>query len=149
MNQAAETLKAHDMFCGYHNHPTEFQKSNAVDKTWWDLFAERTSKDVVLQMDVGWVTHAGRDPVQYLRKYPGRTRTAHFKPAVVGADKSRKPIIGEDSVPWKGVIAACRDVGGTEWFIVEQENYLPGKTPLECSELSLKGLKNLLEEKKT
>ena len=148
MNQAAETLKAHGMCCGYHNHPTEFQKSNDGDKTWWDLFAERTTKDVVLQMDVGWVTHAGRDPVLFLRKYPGRTRTAHFKPAVVGGDKTRKPIIGEDSVPWKEVIAVCREVGGTEWFIVEQENYLPGKTPLECSELSLKGLKNILDEKK-
>jgi sugar phosphate isomerase/epimerase len=52
-------------------------------------------------------------------------------------------------VPWKKVIAACRDVGGTEWFIVEQENYLPGKTPLECSELSLKGLKNILDDKKS
>jgi hypothetical protein len=63
--------------------------------------------------------------------------------------KGSKPIIGEDSVPWKEVIAVCREVGGSEWFIVEQENYLPGKTPLECSVLSLKGLKTILGEKKS
>ena len=71
------------MFCGYHNHTHEFGASGDGDKTWWDLLAERTRNEVVLQMDVGHLTRAGRDPVAYLKKYPGRTRTAHISPAVV------------------------------------------------------------------
>ena len=59
-NQAAEDLKKDGMDCGYHNHTHEFQKDG--DKTYWELFAERTSKDVVLQQDVGWTTAAGVDP---------------------------------------------------------------------------------------
>jgi len=149
LNKAAETLKPHGLCCGYHNHTHEFGASGDGDKTWWDLLAERTRNEVVLQMDVGHLTRAGRDPVAYLKKYPGRTRTAHISPAVVRDGKDVRPIIGQDSVPWKEVVAACREVGGTEWFIVEQENYLPGKTPLECSELSLKGLKTILGEKKS
>lgn len=145
LNKAAEALKPHGMFCGYHNHTHEFGKSGDGDKTWWDLLAERTGNDVVLQLDVGHLTRAGGDPVTYLKKYPGRTRTAHISPAVVRDDKDARPIIGQDSVAWKDVVAACREVGGTEWFIVEQESYLPGKTPLECLELSWKGLKSVLE----
>lgn len=144
LNQAAENLEKHGMYCGYHNHAHEFNSATEDGKTWWDLLAQRTSEDVVLQMDVGWVVHAGRDPVEYLRKYPGRTRTVHFKPAVRKGEEGKTPIIGQDSVPWKEVIAASREVGGTEWFIVEQEKYPGGKTPMESSKLSLEGLEEII-----
>ena len=146
LKQAAATLKPHGMACGYHNHTKEFSKQG--DKTYWDLFAERTGADVVLQQDVGWTTHAGLDPVELIKKYPGRTKTAHFKPTVAHGDKDKQPIIGQDSVNWKGIISACYDVGGTDWFIVEQERYLPGKSPMECSGISLDGLKAILKEMK-
>lgn len=140
-NKTAETLKPAGMFCGYHNHTGEFKKEG--DKTYWDLFAERTSKDVVLQQDCGWSATAGKDPAELVRRYPGRTKTTHFKPMVVKNEPGKKPIIGEDSVDWASVLKACREVGGTEWVSVEQENYLPGKTPMECTELSLAGLKKI------
>lgn len=142
MTQAAAALKDHGMFTGYHNHTKEFNKVDG--KTFWEHFADLTPKEVVLQQDVGWTTHAKIDPVPLIRKYPGRTKTAHFKPTAMA--KSAAPIIGQDSVDWKAVITACYEVGGTEWFIVEQERYLPGKSPLECSDLSLKGLKAILKE---
>jgi sugar phosphate isomerase/epimerase len=143
-NKAAEVLKPHGMYCGYHNHTKEFKKVDG--KTYWDLFAERTSKDVVLQQDVGWTVHAGLDPVEYIRKYPGRTGITHFKPTVARGDRDKKPIIGQDSVKWRDVITACHEVGGTEWFTIEQEKYLPGKSPMECSRLSFEGLKGILAE---
>jgi len=144
MNTAAAFLKPHGMFCGYHNHSHEFKPAGEDGKTWWDLLAERTHKDVVLQMDVGWVAHAGRDPVTYLKKYPGRTRTAHFKAFVARGDKGKQPFVGEDSIAWQDVIAACREVGGTEWFIVEQEKRPGNMTQLECAERSLKGLREVM-----
>ncbi|MHC4248736.1 MAG: sugar phosphate isomerase/epimerase family protein [Planctomycetota bacterium] len=143
MMQAAAGLKPHGMLTGYHNHTKEFKKVDG--KTFWEHFGDSTPKEVVLQQDVGWTTHAGLDPVPLIRKYPGRTKTAHFKPTVKRGDGGKEPIIGRDSVDWKAVIEACYGVGGTEWFIVEQERYLPGKSPLECSDLSLKGLKTVLK----
>jgi sugar phosphate isomerase/epimerase len=141
-NKTAEALKPEGMYCGYHNHTHEFKKVG--DKTYWELFAERTSDDVVLQMDVGWTVTAGQDPVALIRKYPGRTKSTHFKPATLKGDKGKTHLIGQDSVDWKGVIAACREVGGTEWITIEQERYPDGKSPMECSKLSLEGLKKLL-----
>ncbi len=140
-NKTAETLKPLGMYCGYHNHTHEFTKTG--DTTYWHLFANRTNPDVVLQQDCGWSAAAGYNPVELIKLYPGRTKITHFKPTVVGNDKTKKPILGEDSVDWAAVLAACRQTGGTEWVTVEQEAYLQGKTPMECTELSLKGLKKI------
>jgi sugar phosphate isomerase/epimerase len=141
-NGLAETLKPLGMACGYHNHTKELEKTG--NTTWWDLFAERTGKDVILQQDCGWTFAAGYDPVAYVRKYPGRTRTTHFKPTIREGETAKQPIIGRDSVDWASVYAACAAVGGTEWIVVEQEKYLDGKTPMECTRESVAGLKALL-----
>jgi len=144
-NKAAETLKKVGMYCGYHNHSREMKKAAGEEtKSWFDLFAERTSQDVVLQQDVGWTVHAGADPVGFIKRYPGRYKVQHFKPAMVKG-KGTRPIIGDDAVPWKEVIAASYEVGGAEWFTIEQERYLKGKNDLECSEMSLVGLKKILK----
>jgi sugar phosphate isomerase/epimerase len=142
-NKVAETLKPLGMACGYHNHQNEFKKDG--DTTFWDLFATRTSKDVILQQDCGWTMTAGQDPVAYIKKYPGRTKTTHFKPTVRQGEEGKKPIIGQDSLDWKAIYAACQSAGGTEWVVVEQEYYPDGKTPMDCTAESLAGLKALLK----
>jgi sugar phosphate isomerase/epimerase len=141
-NKLAATLKPLGMACGYHNHMAEFRKDG--DTTYWDLFAARTSSDVILQQDCGWTTAAGFDPVAYVKKYPGRTRTVHFKPFARPADAGRKAILGQDSVDWAAVYAACAAAGGTQWVVVEQEFYPDGKTPMECTRESLVGLRAIV-----
>ena len=140
--KTAETLKPLGLACGYHNHTGEFKKDG--DKTFWQLFAERTSKDVVLQQDCGWTMAAGFDPAAYVRKYPGRTKTTHFKPTVVNKEAGKKAIFGQDSVNWVATLAACREVGGTEWISLEQEVYPDGKSPMECTALSFAALKKIM-----
>jgi len=141
-NEVASTLKPLGMACGYHNHVNEFKTD--AGKTFWDLFAERTTQDVILQQDCGWTFAAGFDPVEYVKKYPGRSRTVHFKPTVKKEDTTRKPILGQDAVDWKSVYAACTSVGGTEWIVVEQELYPDGKPAMQCTQESLAGLKTLI-----
>jgi len=142
-NKAAEKLKPLDMACGYHNHQKEFTLDG--DKTYWDLFAERTSKDVVLQLDCGWAWTAKQNPAELIKRHPGRTRITHFKPA---AAPDKVPILGRDSVDWVEVTKACRDFGGTEWTTIEQERYLPGISPMECTKMSLAGLKKICSDLK-
>jgi sugar phosphate isomerase/epimerase len=145
-NKAMETLKPLGMACGYHNH-TEIAKIDPeTKKSYWDLFAERTTPDVVLQQDCGWTAASKLDPVEVIKRHPGRTKIPHFKPTVVGNAAGKKAIFGQDSVNWKGVIEACYEVGGTEWFVIEQEVYPDGKSPMDCTELSLAGLKKMLTE---
>jgi sugar phosphate isomerase/epimerase len=141
-NQIAEALKPLGMATGYHNHTKEFARDG--EKTFWDLFAERTSNDVILQQDCGWTAAAGLDPAAYVRKYPGRTRTTHFKPYAPNDDPVKKPILGQDGVDWAAVYEACASVGGTDWIVVEQEIYPDGKSPMDCTRESLAGLRAIL-----
>jgi sugar phosphate isomerase/epimerase len=109
------------------------------------LFAERTSKDVILQQDCGWTAEAGYDPVVLMKRYPGRMKTTHFKPTVVSKDKggTKKAFLGLDSVDWVAVLAGCIEFGGTEWITLEQEVYPDGKSPMEATEISFKALKKI------
>ena len=101
-------------------------------------------------MDVGWVTLAEKDPVQYINRYPGRTLTTHIKaklPKAVAAKMAtngKRPIIGDDVTDWLAVLKADIAVGGTKWFVVEQEEYPDGLTPLQSVKLSKKGLDKVM-----
>lgn len=145
LNKTAEALKPEGMFCGYHNHSHEFEKAEG-GKTWWDLFAERTTKDVVLQIDFGHAIYAGVDSVALVRKNPGRIKSTHIKGRLPKGTQGKKPFVGQDTADWKSILTACYEVGGTEWFSIEQEDYPEGKSSMECTKISLDGLKAILKE---
>jgi sugar phosphate isomerase/epimerase len=129
------------MRIGYHNHSAEF--AGAVGSTPWDVIAQNTPKASIMQQDVGWTTFAGKDPVAYVKKYPGRTVSTHFK-AKFAPGASGTPIIGQDKTDWAGLARAVRQDGGTDWIIIEQEEYPNGMGQLETVAASLKGLQGVL-----
>jgi len=133
-NGIAEKLKPHDMFTGYHNHTVEFKPMEG--KAPWDIFFSNTNKDVVMQLDIGNCINGGADPVAFLKKYPGRAKTIHAKPF---SKKGFKDVIGKDEAPWAEIVKLCRTVAGTEWMIVEQEQY--EKSSLESIKEDLIGLR--------
>jgi sugar phosphate isomerase/epimerase len=141
-NQTAEKLKPHGMACGYHNHTNEFAKIG--DSNHWELFATRTSKDVILQVDFGWAADAGQDCPDLVKRHAGRMKVVHIKPTVIKGEAGKKAIVGQDSVNWGPILTACREVGGTQWLTLEQEAYPDGKSPMECTELSLAALTKML-----
>lgn len=119
-NAAAEKAKARGLYIGYHNHQHEF-KTKFDGVCAWQVFADRTTKDVVLEYDVGHVVAAGEDPVYWIKKYPGREKVLHAK-ELYGPGASGilgKPPAGQKGVDWAGVFAATRGV--TEYYIVECE----------------------------
>lgn len=142
MNTAAEALKKEGLFCGHHNHKEEF--TAVGDTTYWDLFARRTSQNVFLQLDIGWVFVAGLDPTTLIRRYPGRFKTLHLRGKVPFGVPNKLPIIGQDSLDWPGILSACRDGGGAEYFMVEQEEIPAGMTALSSSTASLRGLRAII-----
>ncbi len=144
LNQLYKKLSAEGFKFGYHNHDEEF--SSYKNTTFWDHIARSTDKEFVLQMDVGWVTYANQDPVKYIQRYPGRTKTTHFKAKLPKSNQllGKRPIIGEDITDWQSVLNADIAVGGTEWIIVEQEEYPDGLTPLEAVKLSKQGLDKII-----
>ena len=93
MNAIAATLKPLGMATGYHNHVNEFKKDG--DKTFWDLFAERTSKDIILQQDCGWTMAAATTRRRH-PEVPGPDEDHALQADRREGDTGKKAIFGQD-----------------------------------------------------
>lgn len=124
------------MRVGYHNHSEEFQMLGGEMP--WDTFFAHTRPEVVMQVDTGNMMHGGAEPEPFLARYPGRALTVHLK-----EHSATNPtvLIGEGDVNWPEVFTLCEGVGGTQWYIVEQESY--AHPPLECADRCLQNLRNM------
>lgn len=135
-------LKPHGMHTGYHNHREEMLGEQGA--TPWDVIGTNTSSEVIMQQDVGWTEVADKDPIAFIKAFPGRTITTHYKAAAPYEGNKEHPIIGQDTTDWAALITANRTVGGTLWLVVEQEVYPEGMTPMQSVEASLKGLQKVI-----
>ncbi len=134
--QIAGEVQADGMRVGYHNHSVEF---TAMDgELPWDTFFGTTSPAVVMQLDTGNALHGGADPVPLLERYPGRATTVHLKEYCATNDKA---LIGEGDTRWDDLFHACETIGGTEWYIVEQESY--AYPPIDCIARCLDNLERM------
>ncbi|RDV25430.1 sugar phosphate isomerase/epimerase [Alteromonas aestuariivivens] len=139
-------VNAKGMLLGYHNHSKEFKPFNGT--TFWDHLAQNTPPEFVLQLDVGWANYAGADPIDYVKRYPHRTLTTHYKIRTREEDKDKglPVIMGEDNFDWQTLIKTNMSVGDTSWLVVEQEEYPQGFTPLQAVKASKQGLDNILRD---
>ena len=115
--EIAARLAPHDMATGYHNHNHEFTPQDGQIP--FELFFDGTPTAVVMQSDSGNAWEAGVDICPYIEKYAGRSRTVHLKES----SKAGEALVGEGDTDWEALFTLCETVGGTEWYIVEQETY--------------------------
>ena len=119
LNTGAEKMKAAGIRAGFHNHKTEFVPIDG--KMPMEVLAEGTSKNIVLQLDVGTCVEAGVDPVAWIKKNPGRFASIHCKDWSKDPAIGFKALFGEGDSPWKKLFAAAEKSGGVECYMVEQE----------------------------
>ncbi len=135
-NEIADKLAKFGMFTGYHNHNHEFKPEDGI--TPWDAFFGRAKPSVVMQADSGNALEGGADVIPLIRRYPGRARTVHLKEFSKTNDKA---LIGQGDIKWNDLFEVCETVGGTQWYIVEQEKYpFP---PMECAQKCLQNVRNM------
>jgi len=135
-NELAKTLKPDGMRIGYHGHGPDFKPIDGEMP--WDIFFSHTSKDVIMQVDTGNTMAGGGDPIACLKKYPGRAITIHLKEY---STTNPNALIGEGDIDFKEVFSLCETIGGTEWYIIEEEKEV--YPPLVAVEKSLKNFKKL------
>jgi sugar phosphate isomerase/epimerase len=135
-NDIAEKLKPHGMRVGYHNHGYEFKPIEG--ELPWDIFADNTSKDVILQLDTGNCSRTGADALHFLKRNAGRTVTLHVKPY---SATNEKAFLGEDDIDWKQAFEICESSGGIEWYIIEYE--VEGIPPLEALKMNLDNMRKM------
>ncbi len=131
LNEMAAAVKPHGMKVGYHNHNWEF--TSIEGETGWDILFGAADPAVIMQVDTGNALNGGADPVPSIEQYPGRATTVHLKDYSEGEGWV---IIGEGDIRWDDFFHACETVGGTEWYIVEQESHRlsPLETVAQCLE---------------
>jgi sugar phosphate isomerase/epimerase len=136
INQSAQALKPYGMRLGFHSEADFFKDVDGSRP--WDVLADNTVPDVVLQLDTGNVQTArpeGVDVVAVFRRNPGRIRTMHVKPF---SKTKADAYIGEDELPWAAIIAESQKQN-IDYYIIEYE--VPGHPPLEALKGNLAGLR--------
>ena len=139
LNAAADKLRPLGMVAGYHNHGLEWRPVDGQRPM--DIIASRTSKDVVLQFDVGTCVEEGADPTAWIKANPGRIKSLHCKDWAAGG-KGYAVLFGEGDAPWKPIFEAAESVGGVEYYLIEQEAG-PADEQLKRAELCLANWKKL------
>src|SRR5215813_1541237 len=128
-NRAGEKLAADGLRFFYHVHGYEFVPNEGEQGTLFDLLMAKTNpRFVSFQLDTYHVAYPGQDPVELLRKYPGRFLSLHLKDIrrdVAGdnsgafREKDATPM-GQGKINWPEVLKAAQNQG-VKWYIIEDE----------------------------
>lgn len=131
-NTLLEKLRPLGLRTGFHVHHgdiTPLQPPAGDGRSAWDVIADATPDDFIMQYDTANGMVGGADPVEPIRKHPGRATLLHLKEygdgtgTLKGRDGDGVSSVGDGDIPWRDVIEAATTVGGTQWFIIEQEGH--------------------------
>ena len=114
-NQAAFQAKGAGLKFAYHNHDFEFRTVGGLVP--FDvLLAETDPNLVTFEMDIYWVVRAGRDPLEYLRRYPTRFSMLHAKDAGP-APKLEMVDVGKGTIDFRTILAEGMKAGVQHVFV--------------------------------
>ena len=164
ITKVAKALKENGIQMLYHNHDFEFEKYQ--DKFLLDWLYESVPADLLqTEIDTCWVKYSGNDPVEYMKKYKGRSDVIHLKDfvcknfaggpayALIDAEgkESKKPSLDDNGFEFRplgqglqnfeSILKAAEEIG-VEYLIVEQDAW-PTASALESVKQSREYLKTL------
>jgi sugar phosphate isomerase/epimerase len=138
INEAVEILtksgeaarKAGIQLC-YHNHIHEFETVDG--KIPYDLLLQINPDTLKMELDLGWATVAGQDPVELFKKNPGRYPLWHVKDMTAQKVPTE---VGNGTIDFKRIFAASK-TAGMQYFFVEQDG---AKNPIQDITASYKDI---------
>ena len=133
MNTIGKKAHAAGLQYAYHNHNYEFAKM--PDGSFgYDILIKNTDHDLVkFEVDCGWMSVAGANPVTYFQTYAGRFKMIHvkeFQPVskpstdLMGPGRPKGTNLGEGFIDYKPIFAAGKKAG-IEHAFSEQEDPFP------------------------
>lgn len=118
---------------GWHPHGFEFVKDETGISP-FEVIVNGTSPDnLILEMDVFWVVHAGQNPVKLIQHYGNRWQLMHVKDLRKGAatgfhtghaEATDNVAVGAGQIDWPKLIHAAERVG-LKYYIIEDETPAP------------------------
>jgi len=150
MNQIAAAAKKQGLTFASHNHTYEFQPVDGQPAL-YQMIAQTAANGVVFEIDCGWATVAGYNPVDLVTRFPGRIKMLHIKdflsfekgaaPASANAPKGSE--IGQGVVDYKKIFAGMKGKG-IEHIFVEQEGPFTRMPAMQSAEVDFKYLHALV-----
>lgn len=137
LNETGKRCHEEGITFSYHNHDHELVKlENGKQPLHWIL--EETNPDwVQTELDIYWLTKAGEDPVEWVKRYQNRTPLVHLKDMTTDGEQFFAEL-GTGGVNVEGVMEEASK-SNVEWWVVEQDQ--SKRSTLESIEISLKYLR--------
>ncbi len=136
-NKAGEACKKMGLKFGYHNHEYEFESDKGT--VLYDILMDETVPELVhMELDLGWVIVAKKDPLHYFEKYPGRFPLWHLKDMNLANNESTE--FGKGALDIKKMMQYQKQ-SGVDHIFIEQEEY--ASTPMESMQHNMDFLKQL------
>ena len=148
-NRAGEATRKAGIQFAYHNHQFEFAP---VDGSLpYDLLLQECDPALVkMELDLCWISVAGKDPVDYFKRHPGRFPLVHVKGlskmppggASTPIDQALPAIadVGRnDVIDWKRIFAHGAEAGIKHYFVEHDV----AKAPFESLAASYAYLRDL------
>ena len=139
-----------------HNHTVEFIPCKDSDQLPYSiLLAETDPSLVVFQMDIGWATVAGQNPVQLFQQHPGRFVLWHVKDAAClkslppTSDQGGRMVearlvpVGLGDIDY-GDIFKYANVAGMKHFCVEQDSAADWGDSIAAARVSYEHVRSFL-----
>jgi sugar phosphate isomerase/epimerase len=135
-NARAAAARQRGLRFAYHNHDFEFTplgntNGHAV------LMAECDPALVQFELDLYWITKAGRNAAEYVRQHPGRFPLVHVKDMKAGGAMTE---VGAGTIDFQRIIDAA--TGGIRHFFVEHDE---PTSPFGSISTSLNALRKLTQ----
>jgi len=144
-NQIGKSISEAGCRFFYHGH--NFDYANVDGAVIYDELIRRTDPKLVnFELDCFWCVRAGKDPVDYFHRFPGRFPQLHIKdlkpgyPPTTGEGPAAFTEVGLGIIDWKKIFKAARE-GGLKHFYVEQDEC--DRDSLESAKISYTYLHNL------
>lgn len=114
LGKTGEACKKAEITFAYHNHEAEFK--NIDGQVPYEVLMTQLKPDILsMELDLGWASHSGNDPVELFKKYPGRFPLWHVK----DIDKqTAKPVeLGAGFIDFKRIFDNASEAGMRHFFI--------------------------------
>lgn len=136
-NKAGEACRKLNLKFGYHNHAYEFD--NDKGQVLYDVLLDNTDPAFVnMEMDLGWVIVAGKNPLDYFKKYKGRFPLWHLKDMNMAKKQSTE--FGKGGLDIMQMLKHSKEAG-MKYFFIEQEEY--ANNPFESMKQNMNYLAKL------
>jgi sugar phosphate isomerase/epimerase len=134
-NSIGERMNAAGIRFAYHNHTPEFRTENGV--VFYDELLKLTDPArVTMELDCGWAVVAGKNPAEYLTRYPTRFSMLHVKDfkitaATTPAAPPPSTELGRGTIDYHPIFEAARKAHIEHAFVEQEEFDIPAMEALK------------------